>query len=64
MGFIPTFYFIEKFPRKKAGLVFFLLTMVTSFGIVMIEKPKGCDLCAESIVELVLIFIFRLSIAV
>jgi len=39
LGFIPTYYFIEKVPRKKAGFILFLVTVVTSFIVAMIEKP-------------------------
>lgn len=64
VGFIPTYFYIDKVKRKSTGFILFLVTVVSSLVISLIEKPENCELCYQSIIELILVFIFRLCIAV
>ena len=64
VGFIPTYFYIDKVKRKSTGFVLFLVTVISALIISMIKKPENCNLCYQSIIELCLVFIFRLCIAV
>ena len=64
IGFIPIYYYIEKVERKKAGVILLSIIAITSLTVALIKKPEDCNFCIESIFEIIVIFIFRLSIAV
>ena len=44
-------------------MVLFGVNGICTFILLFLEKPDDCDFCTESIIELVIIFVFRLSIA-
>ncbi len=64
VGFIPSYFYIDKVKRKSTGFILFLITVTSALIISMIKKPENCNLCYQSIIELFLVFIFRLCIAV
>ena len=63
IGYIPCYYFIDKVKRRSTGFWLFIVTVVSSFILSVIEKPEGCEFCLESIIEVIVIFFFRFAIA-
>jgi len=63
IGYIPCYFYIEKVGRKKVAFWMFLVAIISSFILVFVKKPKQCDMCPESIVEMVVIFFFRFAIS-
>ena len=61
--YFPLYKVIDKIPRLQAGLILFSINGICAFILLFLEKPEDCDFCAISIVELIIIFIFRLSIS-
>lgn len=61
--FLPAYLFIEKIKRRSLGMVLFLVAICSSLALLFIEKPEGCDLCVESVLELIIVFIFRGSVS-
>lgn len=57
--FVPSYFFIEKISRKSMGIKLFLVAMACSLALTFVVKPEECDLCIQSIIEIILIFIFR-----
>lgn len=47
--FIPSFFLIEKIPRRRTGMVLFVVAGVCALLLTFIEKPEDCDLCIESV---------------
>ena len=61
--FIPSYFYIERMPRQKLGVVMFALAGICSGILIFVTKPKDCDLCVESIIEIAIITIFRFAIS-
>jgi hypothetical protein len=61
--FIPAYYYIEQMKRKFMGLLTFGITVLCSGVMIFLDKPQDCDLCGESVVELVLVFVFRSAVS-
>ena len=56
---IALVFYVTKIPRRSSSLVFFLIATVLALILVFVTVPDGCDICAESITQLVIIVIFR-----
>jgi sugar phosphate permease len=57
--FVPSFFLIEKIPRKLMGIILFVAAAFCALLLTFIVKPEECDLCIQSILEIIFIFIFR-----
>lgn len=62
--YIPSYYLIEKQPRKLLCIALIGLATLCAAIMVFVRKPEDCDgQCGEAIIELILIFIFRFSVS-
>ena len=61
--YVPLYKFIHKFPRVTAGYVLLSLSGICCFILLFLEKPDDCDFCTASIVELIIVFAFRLFLS-
>lgn len=43
--YAPLYYYVNKIPRQKAGVVLFLISGICSVALLFIHKPTDCDLC-------------------
>ncbi len=43
--FVPSFFLIEKIPRKLMGIILFLAAGVCALVLTFVVKPEDCDLC-------------------
>ena len=41
------------------GIILFSAASLVSFILVFLERPEDCDICYHSVVELIVVFIFR-----
>ena len=62
-SFIPVYFLIETIPRRKSGFFFFAITLTSAVILIFVVKPNDCVICTKSIIELILIFVFRFSIS-
>lgn len=62
--YFPLYYYIEKIPRKMAGVILFSISGISASILLFFVKPKDCDFCFEAIIELIIIAIFRTSISI
>jgi sugar phosphate permease len=63
LTFIPAFFYIEKISRNSVGKLLFFIAVCAAFVLSFFEEPDECDFCLESVVELIIIFIFRACIS-
>lgn len=61
--FLPAFIYIERIARKTFGILLYAIAVVMAGILIFVSKPEYCELCLESFVELVIIFIFRLCVS-
>jgi hypothetical protein len=45
------------------GLTMFGTCVICSGILIFVKKPEDCDKCVESIIELIIIFIFRAAVS-
>ena len=60
---IPSFFLIQDISRKTWGMVLFCICTVCALILNFIEKPEDEGFSIEAIIEIIIVFIFRGSIA-
>lgn len=63
IGYIPVYFTIEKVKRRTTIFWLFVVTVISSFVLIFVKKPKQCDGCIQSVIEVVVMFIFRFAIS-
>lgn len=61
--YLPVYVYVKEMKRKVTGMVSFLVLVGVSGVLILVEVPERCDMCVEAMVELVLIFVFRVVVA-
>lgn len=61
--YAPLYLIIDKVPRQKAGVVLYSVAGACACVLLFTNKPKDCDFCAEAMIELIFVAIFRSSSA-
>jgi|694.fasta_scaffold115113_1 hypothetical protein len=57
--FVPSYFLIEKIPRRNLGIILFIVAGMCALLLTFVQKPEDCDLCIQSIIEIIAVFIFR-----
>ena len=62
--YLPVYAYIIEIRRKLLGVGCFMILVGLSVVLIVVEIPKNCEMCVESIVYLVFTFLFRSVVAV